>query len=104
MEASEREPKTESCVKYVDALWFCYSPVHQVKEYYREGEFDSCLGKLSDLWTCLLLRTSAAPRIRESMERKRVEECASIGMWQLRTVQEAEKWWKEEFTQEQGTT
>ncbi|KAK4409036.1 hypothetical protein Sango_0484600 [Sesamum angolense] len=31
-----------SCTKYFDALWFCYSPVHQMQQYYRLGALDNC--------------------------------------------------------------
>ncbi|KAK1398316.1 hypothetical protein POM88_008179 [Heracleum sosnowskyi] len=33
------------CTAYFDALMFCYSPVHQMQQYYRAGQLDNCSGK-----------------------------------------------------------
>ncbi|GFP88139.1 hypothetical protein PHJA_000957600 [Phtheirospermum japonicum] len=49
-----------SCAKYFDALWFCYSPVHQLQQYYRQGALDNCSGKWSALYDCLNLKTKSA--------------------------------------------
>ncbi|XP_020681458.1 uncharacterized protein C227.17c isoform X4 [Dendrobium catenatum] len=56
---SSQKPQTSrlSCTKYFDALWFCYSPFHQMEQYYRYGHFDSCSGKWSSLFDCLSLKT-----------------------------------------------
>ncbi|GJP39547.1 hypothetical protein CLOM_g23907 [Closterium sp. NIES-68] len=61
--AAAAAPPKESCIKHMDAIWFCYSPVYQTTQYYREGAFDSCVGKWGDLWDCMLLRTAAAPAV-----------------------------------------
>ncbi|OAY51477.1 hypothetical protein MANES_04G010000v8 [Manihot esculenta] len=36
-----------SCTICFDALWFCYSPVHQLQQYYRLGVLDNCSEKWS---------------------------------------------------------
>ncbi|CAI5493426.1 unnamed protein product [Closterium sp. Naga37s-1] len=43
--------------------WHGAAPVYQTTQYYREGTFDSCLGKWGHLWDCMLLRTAAAPSV-----------------------------------------
>ncbi|MBA0650552.1 hypothetical protein Goklo_017959 [Gossypium klotzschianum] len=52
-----------SCTKCFDALWFCYSPVHQLQQYYREGVLDNCYGKWSALWDCLYLKTKPSSQL-----------------------------------------
>ncbi|XP_026656649.1 uncharacterized protein C227.17c-like isoform X2 [Phoenix dactylifera] len=51
-----------SCTKCFDALWFCYSPFHQMQQYYRYGEFDNCFGKWNALFDCLSLKTKKVIR------------------------------------------
>ena len=45
-----------SCTRFADALYFCYSPVWQVTELYRQGRLDDCKGKWGELYDCLSLR------------------------------------------------
>nr|KJB35302.1 hypothetical protein B456_006G108700 [Gossypium raimondii] len=52
-----------SCTKCFDALWFCYSPVHQLQQYYREGVLDNCYGKWRALWDCLYLKTKPSSQL-----------------------------------------
>ncbi|KAF9593725.1 hypothetical protein IFM89_024729 [Coptis chinensis] len=44
-------------LKCFNALWFCYSPFHQMQQYYRAGVFDNCSGKWNALFDCLGLKT-----------------------------------------------
>ncbi|KAE9597121.1 hypothetical protein Lal_00007741 [Lupinus albus] len=62
--SSEKESSSNStvkpklrCSKYFDALWFCYSPVHQMQQYYRLGVLDNCTDKFKALFDCLMLKT-----------------------------------------------
>eukprot|EP00897_Mesotaenium_endlicherianum_P010021 jgi/Mesen1/9047/ME000057S08462 len=71
------------------------APVFQITEYYREGQFDSCLGKWRNLGDCMLLRTAAAPRIQAKLD---AQEQREPPMWQMRTKEEAEAFWKAEFS------
>ncbi|GMP88652.1 hypothetical protein CsSME_00040557 [Camellia sinensis var. sinensis] len=50
-------PQRLSCTTCFDALWFCYSPVHQMQQYYRLGVLDNCSGKWNALVDCLTLKT-----------------------------------------------
>ncbi|KAK2643532.1 hypothetical protein Ddye_025295 [Dipteronia dyeriana] len=52
-----------SCFKCFDALWFCYSPVHQLQQYYRLGVFDNCTDKWSALVDCLTLKTKSSSKV-----------------------------------------
>ncbi|XP_073111728.1 uncharacterized protein [Elaeis guineensis] len=52
-----------SCTKCFDALWFCYSPFHQMQQYYRYGEFDGCFGKWNALFDCLSLKTKKSSEV-----------------------------------------
>eukprot|EP00271_Cylindrocystis_brebissonii_P014308 TRINITY_DN35627_c0_g1_i1.p1 TRINITY_DN35627_c0_g1~~TRINITY_DN35627_c0_g1_i1.p1 ORF type:complete len:131 (-),score=28.03 TRINITY_DN35627_c0_g1_i1:428-820(-) len=90
--------KKESCVKHVDALWFCYSPVYQMTQYYREGEFDSCVQKWTDFSDCMLMRTSAAQRIQAKREAQAAAlEAGAPPMWTMRTPEAAAPLWEEQF-------
>ncbi|KAB2086035.1 hypothetical protein ES319_A04G000500v1 [Gossypium barbadense] len=54
-----------SCTKCFDALWFCYSPVHQLQQYYRGVVLDNCYGKWSALWDCLYLKTKPSSQLQD---------------------------------------
>ncbi|MQM15825.1 hypothetical protein Taro_048775 [Colocasia esculenta] len=61
-------PLPLSCTKCFDALWFCYSPVHQMQQYYRRGEFDSCFEKWNTLFDCLKLKTKKPSEVQVSFK------------------------------------
>ncbi|PON70880.1 hypothetical protein TorRG33x02_255680 [Trema orientale] len=52
-----------SCSACFDALWFCYSPVHQMQQYYRLGTLDNCSPKWSAFIDCLTLKTKSASHV-----------------------------------------
>lgn len=52
-----------SCTACFNALWFCYSPVHQMQQYYRVGVFDNCSGKWKAMIDCLTLKTKPASHV-----------------------------------------
>jgi len=79
----------ESCVKHFDALWFCYSPVHQMREVYRYGNVDDCTGHWGQLYRCLKLRT----KFREQVPQKQ----PANTLWQMRSQDEAAAFWQREF-------
>lgn len=85
-------PPRLDCIKCFDALWFCYSPFHQMQSYYRYGEFDNCFGKWGDLVDCLTLKTKRLAEVEEILaERER----ARPHIWTYRTVDESsEHWWR----------
>ncbi|KAL4296856.1 hypothetical protein GQ457_12G027740 [Hibiscus cannabinus] len=83
-----------SCTKCFDALWFCYSPVHQLQQYYRVGLLDNCYGKWSALWDCLYLKTKPSSQLQEILEAR---EKAQSHIWTFRTPEEAQSFWKKEF-------
>jgi hypothetical protein len=92
-ESSSSETATStsvSCTKYFDALWFCYSPVHQLKRYYVHGDVDDCVGHWGTLMACLKQKT-----------RFRMDEDAALPpqpcMWTIRSPEEARTFWAEEF-------
>ncbi|KQJ90450.1 uncharacterized protein C227.17c [Brachypodium distachyon] len=79
-------------VKSFDALWFCYSPFHQMQHYYRYGDFDTCFGKWGDLLDCLNLKTKSKAEVEEILLAR---EKAKPHFWTFRTVDEAsENWWR----------
>ncbi|XP_027770827.1 uncharacterized protein LOC107008527 isoform X2 [Solanum pennellii] len=62
--SSEKQPRRGlSCTRYFDALWFCYSPVHQMQQYYRLGALDNCSKKWSGLVDCLTLKTKRSSEV-----------------------------------------
>ncbi|KAH7674358.1 hypothetical protein IHE45_08G067900 [Dioscorea alata] len=81
-----------SCIKCFDALWFCYSPFHQMQQYYRYGNFDNCFGKWNALFDCLSLKTKRPSEVQEILEAR---EKAKPHIWTYRTVEEASaNWWR----------
>ncbi|KAL2927078.1 Early meiotic induction protein 1 [Bienertia sinuspersici] len=52
-----------NCMPCFDALWFCYSPVHQLQQYYRLGVLDNCSAKWSKLYDCLSLKTKSSSEL-----------------------------------------
>lgn len=96
----QQEPP-ESCVKYFDALWFCYSPGHQLKQFYRYGNVDDCTGAWSSLWRCLSKRTARfAPSDEEAEEEAKRRR--KHPLWELRTREEAKVAWDAEFGHLEG--
>uniref|UniRef100_A0ACD5XSM5 Uncharacterized protein n=1 Tax=Avena sativa TaxID=4498 RepID=A0ACD5XSM5_AVESA len=85
-------PPRLDCIKCFDALWFCYSPFHQMQYYYRSGDFDSCFSKWGDLVDCLSLKTKRKAEVEEILVAR---EKARPHIWTYRTVDEASKnWWR----------
>ncbi|KAK4440654.1 hypothetical protein Salat_0400300 [Sesamum alatum] len=83
-----------SCTKYFDALWFCYSPVHQMQQYYRLGALDNCSGKWSALYDCLALKTKRASEVEEILETR---EKSEHHIWSFRSPMEARAHWQRLF-------
>ncbi|KAL6204934.1 hypothetical protein ACLB2K_022200 [Fragaria x ananassa] len=89
--SSSSVPKcTLSCAACFDALWFCYSPVHQMQQYYRLGTLDTCGGKWSALVDCLTLKTKSRAEMQEVLESR---EKAKHHIWTFRTPEEASSNW-----------
>ncbi|OAY38134.1 uncharacterized protein LOC110626029 isoform X1 [Manihot esculenta] len=95
---SENEPlssqKRLSCTTCFDALWFCYSPVHQMQQYYRLGVLDNCSAKWSALVDCLILKTKKSSEMQEILETREKDKAH---IWTFRTPEEASSHWKELF-------
>ncbi|KAL8461703.1 hypothetical protein ACS0TY_032171 [Phlomoides rotata] len=83
-----------SCTKYFDALWFCYSPVHQMQQYYRLGSLDNCTGKWGALYDCLALKTKRVSEVEEILEAR---EKSQHHIWSFRTPNESKAYWKRLF-------
>ncbi|XP_059627154.1 uncharacterized protein LOC132269947 isoform X2 [Cornus florida] len=87
-------PRRLSCTTCFDALWFCYSPVHQMQRYYRLGVLDNCSAKWSSLVDCLSLKTKRSSELEEILETR---EKSKPHIWTFRTPEEAASHWKELF-------
>ncbi|KAF3967648.1 hypothetical protein ACB098_08G113400 [Castanea mollissima] len=83
-----------SCSTCFDALWFCYSPVHQMQQYYRLGVLDNCSEKWNVLYDCLRLKTKRSTEVQEILETR---DRAKPHIWTIRTPEEAASHWKELF-------
>ncbi|KAJ8767991.1 hypothetical protein K2173_020931 [Erythroxylum novogranatense] len=88
-----------SCSTCFDALWFCYSPVHQMQQYYRVGYIDNCSEKWRALVDCLTLKTKKSSQVQEILDSR---EKAKPHIWTLRTTEEASAHWKELFGHLEG--
>ncbi|KAL5716751.1 hypothetical protein ACHQM5_009875 [Ranunculus cassubicifolius] len=97
MEGKEAPPRFElNCTKCFDELWFCYSPFHQMQQYYRNGLLDNCSGKWHALVDCLNLKTkpSSQVQILEDRERRKYH------IWSFRTREEATDYWRQLYGHE----
>lgn len=86
-----------SCSTCFDALWFCYSPVYQMQQYYRLGVLDNCSSKWGALVDCLTLKTKPSSKVQEILETR---EKAKPHIWTFRTREEAASHWQELFGQQ----
>ncbi|XP_047309066.1 uncharacterized protein LOC124912480 [Impatiens glandulifera] len=84
-----------SCTNCFDALWFCYSPVYQMQQYYRLGVFDNCSGKWRALVDCLTLKTKRVAVVEEILEAR--DNAKPPHIWSLRTPEEATAHWQQLF-------
>ncbi|CAH9070921.1 unnamed protein product [Cuscuta europaea] len=90
--SSEKEPcRRLSCSACFDALWFCYTPVHQMQQYYRLGKLDNCSKKWSALYDCLRLKTKSQAEVEEILEKR---EKTKPHIWTFRTPEEASLHWQ----------
>ena len=68
----------ESCWPALDALWYCYTPVHQVRHYYMSGQVDACTEQAHRFWVCLRSRLVSADEAvalyRKEAQRERARE------------------------------
>nr|KYP43183.1 hypothetical protein KK1_035375 [Cajanus cajan] len=93
-EASSSTPNRKlSCTAHFDALWFCYSPVHQMQQYYRLGVLDNCSEKWKAMVDCLTLKTKPASHVQEVLEAQEKAKLKSH-IWTFRTPEEASYHWK----------
>lgn len=92
----DRNTMKLSCVKYFDALWFCYSPVHQLKRYYVHGDIDDCIGHWGRLMACMKQKT----RFQDDDD---VASLETPCLWEIRTSEQAAEFWKDEFVHNEGS-
>lgn len=80
----------KSCAKAFDSVYYCYSPFHQARNYYIEGQLDDCRGRLRRFRLCLLARLkpqSEAERMYQEEEQRERESKNLDGVkpvWDLR--------------------
>jgi hypothetical protein len=115
----DRNTMKLSCVKYFDALWFCYctshivyrvnvwlveltllsccvAPVHQLKRYYVHGDIDDCIGHWGRLMACMKQKT----RFQDDDD---VASLETPCLWEIRTSEQAAEFWKDEFVHNEGS-
>jgi len=91
--SGEKEQAPLNCTRYLDLLYFCYSPVWQVSQLYKQGELDSCTGTWGRLADCLKLKAKPDPEVRALLEAADAQPC----LWQLREPEEARVFWADQF-------
>ena len=91
--SGEKEQAPLNCTRYLDLLYFCYSPVWQVSQLYKQGELDSCTGTWGRLADCLKLKAKPDPAVRALLEASTAQPC----LWQLREPEEARVFWAAQF-------
>ncbi|KAJ9687347.1 hypothetical protein PVL29_016008 [Vitis rotundifolia] len=93
-QAASAPKRRLSCKTCIDNLWFCYSPVHQMQQYYRLGVLDNCADKWSSLLDCLSLKTKRSSEVQEILENREKDK---PHIWTFRTSEESSSHWKEMF-------
>ncbi|KAG8387553.1 hypothetical protein BUALT_Bualt02G0033300 [Buddleja alternifolia] len=88
-----------SCYKHFDMLWFCYTPAHQLQQYYRLGTLDNCSQKWSALYDCLNLKTKRTSAIEDILETR---EKSEHHIWTFRSPHEAKSHWRKLFGHLEG--
>ena len=77
-----------SCMKAFDSLYWCYSPVHQARQYYMTGELDDCRGRMRRFRMCIMSRfrhQEAAEKIYEEYEEgEKMEKAQHEPVWEIR--------------------
>lgn len=94
-ESSSTVKRKLSCFEHFDALWFCYSPVYQMKQYYRLGTLDNCRGKWKAWTDCLMLKTKPKSQVEEVLEAR--EKSKKPHIWNFRTRYEASQNWQKMY-------
>lgn len=94
MQAQVSSRRDLSCTTCFDALWFCYSPVHQMQQYYRGGNFDTCFDKWNALFDCFHLKTKPASEMKAILESREKD---APHIWTFRTTEEASREWNKVF-------
>eukprot|EP00252_Welwitschia_mirabilis_P012568 TRINITY_DN27704_c0_g1_i1.p2 TRINITY_DN27704_c0_g1~~TRINITY_DN27704_c0_g1_i1.p2 ORF type:complete len:106 (+),score=14.74 TRINITY_DN27704_c0_g1_i1:96-413(+) len=99
MEMEKAEPSNQvrrelSCSACFDAVWFCYSPKHQLQQYYRHAKLDDCKDKWNALFDCFHLKTKPSSEMQAILESR---EKASQHIWEFRTVDDASKEWNKAY-------
>ncbi|KAL5053034.1 hypothetical protein RYX36_033716 [Vicia faba] len=92
--SSSKEKRRLSCTAHFDALWFCYSPVHQMQQYYRLGVLDNCSSKWKAMVDCLMLKTKPSSQVEEILE---AQEKSKPRIWNFRTRYEASQYWQRRY-------
>ncbi|CAL5227549.1 g10540 [Coccomyxa viridis] len=80
----------ESCIPHFDALWYCYTPGYQLRQYYRYSRISDCSEFWSPFLDCMKKRTAYAHQVKE-------KETSEHPLWRLRSKEEAQQFWEEEF-------
>lgn len=80
----------QTCTKAFDSLYYCYSPFHQARQYYINGELDDCRGRLRRFRLCLMsrLKPEAESELLFEEEEQREKKAKNLDnvqpVWELR--------------------
>ena len=89
-----------SAVNYIDALFYCYSPAHQVSTYYRSGMVDMCQDSLENVKRVMKLKMNYSVSEKELFLKQihRTDDASrgSAGVWKEREDPQAAWAWKAE--------
>ena len=75
-----------SCTKAFDRVYYCYSPVHQSRNYYREGVFDNCRDRMKTFRMCVMSRLRPQEESEKLYELEERKKQAKKGqpVWEIR--------------------
>ncbi|GMH42335.1 hypothetical protein BSKO_10254 [Bryopsis sp. KO-2023] len=88
----QEDEKSESCLKYMDALAYCYSPKSQWRSYYIRGGAENCQDFYDKLMNCFKGRLPATrPKAQKSD--------MYHGIWELRSKSQSGAFWQQDFAE-----
>lgn len=76
-----------NCTKAFDSVYYCYSPLHQGRHYYINGELDDCRGRVRRFRMCMMSRFRSQEESEKLYEKAEEQENAKKTydpVWELR--------------------
>ncbi len=82
------EVVSQSCIPYLDAFFYCYSPANQISHYYFSGQIDPCTNNTDLVLTCFKLKGTRPLEEKEELikhlQKRGVKNSTTGNIWSYR--------------------